>query len=324
MRNAKKSDPTINSDHGRRDFLSLSCITIGTLLLPTEIAAADDYKAIASEVSPADSLGLYTNLLEEVRRLVLQRDAKMILVQKMTATDWLQEVIERATTLRSTLSAGASPTPEQIGDLRSFLTMVASGGAEIHSGLVRMRQQPLEEIKQLDTEFDNIRKELAAASNAIKEGKPGIAKEQIAAGIRILKKYDTAETAALSKELEQSYKISLITAGRLQQLLQIVHDSLDSTIALSAPDLHHSPPYRNSSTVPLALQRTITEVISERLNPSSRLQRAIGYAVTFPILLRVSDKNNRIKLLNDVLRVVPPGLRNPLLAELATDLANLN
>src|SRR5215203_1764529 len=177
MQNAKNSEPASNSDHGRRDFLSLSCITIGTLLLPTEVAAADDYSVIAKEVSPADSLGLYTNLLEEVRRLVLQRDARMILVEKMTATDWLQETIDKATTLRSTLSAGASPAPEQIGDLRNFLTTVASGGAEIHRGLVRMRQQPLQEIKQLDTEFDNIRNEFAAASNAIKEGKPSIAKE---------------------------------------------------------------------------------------------------------------------------------------------------
>jgi len=187
-----------------------------------------------------------------------------------------------------------------------------------------MRQQPLQEIKQLDTEFDNIRNEFAAASNAIKEGKPSIAKERLAAGIRTLKKYDTPETVALSKELEQTYQINLITAGRLQQLLQIVHDSIDSTVASPRPDLHHSAGYRNSSTVPLALQRTITAVISERLNPSSWLQRAIGYAVAFPILLRVSDKNNRIKLLNDALRLVPPGLRNPILTDLATDLASLN
>ena len=319
MRNTKNSRPADTSDHGRRNFLSLSGITIGALLLPTGVAAADDYKLIAKEVSPADSLGMYSNLLEEVRRLVLQRDAEMIRVEKMTATDWLEETISRATTLRSTLSSGTSLNPEQVGDLRNFLSQVAMGGGEIHNGLVRMRRQPLEEIKQLDTQFDNIRTNLALASKAINEGKLGIAKERIAAGISTLQRYDTQEAAELSKRLEQNYEISLITAGRLKQLLQIVQDSLDST--MPASNRHHAAAYRNSSP---ALDRTITQVINEKLNPSSWLQRAIGYAVTFPILLRVSDKNNRIKLLNDALRVVPPGLRNPLLAELATDLANLN
>lgn len=314
------SEPSTQPEHGRRDFLSLSCLGVGTLFIPGELTAAenqDDDRRINTEVSAADSLGLYTNLLEEVRRLVLQRDAQLIQVEKMTATDWLSETIDKATTLRSTLSSSSGLTPEQIGNLRNFMSDVASGGAQIHRGLVRMRQQPLEEIKQLDTEFDNIRAELAAAANAIKTGTPGAAKDKITSAIRRLNRYDTAEATALSKELEQRYQISLITAPRLQQLLQTVHDSVGT--ARPASELHHS-----SIMVPPVLQRSITDVLRSRLNPSSWLQRAIGYAVTFPILLRVSDKNNRIKLLNDALRVVPPGLRNPLLAELATELANLN
>ena len=321
MKKSKQfSAPSTHSEHGRRDFLSLSCLGVGTLLLPSDLAAAaenqDDDKKIPTAVNAADSLGLYTNLLDEVRRLVLQRDAQLIQVEKMTATDWLAETIDKATTLRSTLSSGSSLTPEQIGNLREFMSDVASGGAQIHRGLVRMRQQPLEEIKQLDTEFDGIRADLAAAANAIKTNNSGAAKEKITSAIRRLNRYDTAEATALSKELDQRYQVSLITAARLQQLLQTVHDSISAQRTTS--ERHHS-----LAMVPPALQRSITDVLRTRLNPSSWLQRAIGYAVTFPILLRVSDKNNRIKLLNDAVRVVPPGLRNPLLAELATELANL-
>jgi hypothetical protein len=314
------SEPSTHSEHGRRDFLSLSCLGVGSLFLPGELAAAenqDDDKKIPTEVSAADSLGLYTSLLEEVRRLVLQRDAQLIQVEKMTATDWLSETIDQATTLRSTLSSSSSLTPGQIGNLRNFMSDVASGGAQIHRGLVRMRQQPLQEIKQLDTEFDIIRADLAAAANAIKTNNSVTAKDKITSAIRRLNRYDTEEATRLSRELEQDYQVSLITAARLQQLLQTVHDSLG--VQRPTSELHHSP-----AMVPPVLQRSITDVLRTRLNPSSWLQRAIGYAVTFPILLRVSDKNNRIKLLNDALRVVPPGLRNPLLAELATDLANLN
>ena len=230
------SEPSIHSEHGRRNFLSLSCLTVGTFLLPAELVAAEnqeDDSKIASEVGTADSLGLYTNLLEEVRRLVLQRDARLIHVEKMTATDWLSETINRAKTLRSTLDAGATPTPEQIGDLGRFMSNVASGGAEIYRGLVRMRQQPLEEIKQLDTEFDNIRADLAAAANAIKTNNPATAKDKITSAITRLRRYDTPEATAMSKELEQTYQISLITAARLQQLLQTVHDSLGNTVALN-------------------------------------------------------------------------------------------
>lgn len=325
MRNDRNSSySSTDSANGRRDFLSLSCLTMGALLLPDVVVAAAEHQGddnkISSEVSAADSLGLYANLLEEVRRLVLQRDARMIHVEKFTATDWLEEIIKRATTLRSTIGGGSSPTPEQLGDLRGFLTKVASGGAEIHRGLVRMRQQPLAEIKQLDTEFDNIRADLAAAANAIKTSNPTAAKEKINSAIRKLNRYDTVEATAMSKDLEQTYQISLITAARLQELLRTVHDSIGNTIALAGPNLHHP----RAVDVPPALQRSITDVLRAKLDPSSWLQRAIGYAVTFPILLRVSDKNNRIKLLNDALRVVPPGLRNPLLTELATELADLN
>ena len=73
----------------------------------------------------------------------------------------------------------------------------------------------------------------------------------------------------------------------------------------------------------MAFQTSISSVLRTKLKPGTWLQIAIGYAVAFPILLRVGDQNNRLKLLSDALRLVPPGLRDPLLAELAHDLAKL-
>jgi hypothetical protein len=52
------------------------------------------------------------------------------------------------------------------------------------------------------------------------------AKVMITSAIRRLNRYDTEEATRLSRELEQDYQVSLITAARLQQLLQTVHDSL--------------------------------------------------------------------------------------------------
>jgi hypothetical protein len=334
----KKSQNPSNAhtslDHGRRDFLSLSGLAAGTLLLATESQAYAEPGqttdvAITREVSAADSLALYTNLLDEVRRLVLQRDVKLIHVQKYEATEWLAEVISDAKRFRPMLGEGATLTEQNKAELAGFLSQVVFGGNEISRGLIRMRQQPLQEIKDLDTDFDKIRADLTNASNAIKNRNPGIAREGVASAISKLEKYSTSEIERVSKALEEDYQTTLITPSRLQKLLQAVLDLLAAP-SPHAANLNHSEgsairaSYPNSVMIEPALQGSITAVLRAKLNPSSWLQRGIGYAVTFPILLRVSDKNNRIKLLNDALRLVPPGLRNPLLAELANDLANLN
>jgi len=332
MKKSQNSSLAQNSSgHGRRDFLSLSCLAAGTFLLPAESHGATQPDAtITSQVSAADSLGLYTNLLDEVRRLVLQRDAQLIYVSKMEATDWLTKITLEAKRLSSILGGEATLTSNNKDELSGFLSQVISGGRDISRGLIRMRQQPLEEIKTLDTEFDKIRADLAAASNAIKNRNPQLAKQGIASAISKLEKYSTPQIELVSKTLEQDYQTTLITPARLQQLLQTVRDTLDTAPTSGVSNSHHSKSHANGISysslglVAPAMQNSINGVLRSKLNPSSWLQRGIGYAVTFPILLRVSDKNNRIKLLNDALRLVPPGLRNPLLAELASELANLN
>lgn len=335
MKKSHNSSNATSSDHGRRDFLSLSLLAGSTFLLVTEshghaLLAQTDEVAALKEVSAADSLALYTNLLDEVRRLVLQRDAGVILHTKMDATDWLEENTSHAERLRSTLSEGATLNAQETAKLRSFLSDVISGGEEISHALIRMRQNALEEIRRLDTDIDNIRADLTAASNAIKNNNPEPAVQGIASAITKLQKYSTAEIERMSKALEREFQTSLITPARLQALLQTVRDSVGTGSAPPSGDLNHSAAYSRRSNysssimVEPALQSGIKAVLRAKLKPSSWLQIGIGYAVTFPILLRVSDKNNRLKLLNDALRLVPPGLRNPLLAELASDLANLS
>ncbi len=332
-RNASTSKTT--SDHGRREFVSRSFLAGSALLLAAEShgyahSNQENDAVILRDVSAADSLALYTNLLDEVRRLVLQKDAKMIYVAKYEATTWLAETTSNAKRLSSLLAEGATLADRDKGELRNFLSQVVYGGDEISRGLIRMRQQPLEEIKRLDTDFDKIRADLTAASNAIKNRNPGLAKEGIASALSKLNKYSTSEIEGVSKALEQEYQITLISPSRLQKLLQTVLDSLDPASSPRPAELNHSrgPATRVNYNSPVivepALQGSITGVLRAKLKPSSWLQVGIGYAVTFPILMRVSDKDNRIKLLNDALRLVPPGLRNPLLLELASDLANLN
>ena len=360
MRKSKNSSNVqTNATHGRRDFLSRSLLAGSTLLLAAEsqgqtpLSQSDDL-AIAKTVTLADSIALYTNLLDDLRRSILQQNVIRIRVAKFEATEWLARTTSHSEELRSMLKEGAVLTDPQKSELRGFLSEVNYGGNEISQGLIRMRQEPLEEIKNLDTDFDKIRAELTTASNAIKNRDPGKAKEGIASAISKLNKYSSKYSPAVisnnneaprpqQRQMQQQAQAPIQQQAQMQQqvtqpipfapstlreLLQTVLDLLNATPTSRLSDQHHPRAYAravnyNSIPVEPALQAGINSVLRTKLNPASWLQVGIGYAVTFPILLRVSDKNNRIKLLNDALRLVPPGLRNPLLAELANDLASL-
>lgn len=333
------------SSHARRDFLSLSLLAGGTLLLSAEShgqapVTQNDERAITSTVGLADSIALYANLLEDLRRLVLQKDAHKIYIAKFEATEWLGKTSDDARRLRAALEGSATLTGQERSALSNFLFETAAGGNDLREALIRMRREPLEEIRTLDADFDKIRADLTAASNAIKNRKPAVAKEGIASAIARLDKYTPSLRSnptgqpgpqqPVQSQMQQNglpvYQPVAVPASALRELLQTVLDVLNAAPA-GPSDQNHSSRYARESYEPIAveplLRSEITGVLRSKLNPASWLQVGIGYAVAFPILLRVNDKNNRKKLLNDALRLVPPGLRDPLLAELASDLANL-
>jgi hypothetical protein len=330
------------SHHARRDFLSLSLLAGSTLLLSSEShgqapVTQNDEQAITNTVGLADSIVLYADLLEDVRRLVLQKDARKIYIAKFEATEWLGHSTDEARRLRAALGESTSLTEQQISELRSFLLETASGGNEMREALIRMRKEPLDEITNLDADFDKIRADLTVASNSLKNRNAGAAKEGIASAIARLDKYapsirstPTGQPGPVRSPTEQaglpSDQPTTVPAASLRELLQAVLELLNA--APNGPsDRNHSRRYARESyepvVVPPVVRSEITGVLRNKLNPASWLQVGIGYAVAFPILLRVSDKGNRVKLLNDALRLVPPGLRNPVLVELATALANL-
>jgi hypothetical protein len=225
---------------------------------------------------------------------------------------------------------------QQKNSLSDFLGEVDYGGQQISQGLIRMRHEPLEQIKNLDADFDEIRAELGTASAALKKGDAKAARKSIEAALERLKRYggvlSTPSVAGPVTGTEQMgaaqtnigpYRPVEVPASSLAQLLQIVLELLNSPASGSRPRPQHHTKSTYGITVEPALQASINSILRGKLRPGTWLQIAIGYAVAFPILLRVGDHNNRRKLLNDALRVVPPGLRDPLLAELAGDLSNL-
>lgn len=358
-------DASLPAQPARRNFLSLSLLAGSSLLLAADShgqtpVTQNDEQTIAKNVGVADSIALYTDLLEDARRVVLQSDAHQIYVAKYEATEWLGHTTSDAGRLRSMLQTDSSLTDQQKSELKRFLSDVDYGGNEITKGLIRMRQEPLQEIKDLDADFDSIRAQLTAASNAIKEKNRSQAKEGLTAAIGRLSKYSNRGVSYPGPEagnpplqprrqvmnqrpiegqaqqqvlIDQPstaqtpvYKLQPLPQSTLIELLKILVDLLNEGPVQPA-DQHHASTYAYASYAmfpadPL-LQSGINSVLRNRLKPASWLQVGIGYAVTFPILLRVSDKTNRKKLLNDALRLVPPGLRSPLLDELASDLADL-
>lgn len=332
------SDKQPLAAQGRRDFISRSLLAGSSLLLAAETRANTpltqrDEREITNTVGLADSIALYGGLLEDARRLVLQKDAKLIYIAKYEATEWLAHTTSEAERLRLILAQGTNLTEQQNQQLRTFLSDIEYGGKEIRNGLIRMRNEPLERIKNLDTDFDKIRADLAAASAALKNGNAGAAKENIVTAINQLKKYGALFSTGISsapstnepspRTPEQStLQSATVPSSNLITLLQTVLDLLNSPPARPRSE-HHAVALNDLVAPEPAFQASISSVLRSRLKPGTWLQVAIGYGVAFPILLRVSDRNNRLKLLNDALRMVPPGLRDPLLAELAGDLANL-
>jgi hypothetical protein len=324
--------------HGRRDFISRSLLAGGSVLLASEtrgkaLLTEIDDPDIAKTVGLADSIALYSGLLDDARRFILQKDTELIYVAKYESAEWLARTASDAKRLRSRLAEETALTNQQKQELRTFLSDVEYGGNEIRDGLIRMRQKPLEEIKNLDTDFDRIRDELGTASAALKNGKIDAAKAGITAAINRLKNYGlfstgtspaepaTPRPSAPQVQAGVPFRTVPVRSSKLIELLQNVLDLLNSPTTRGGL-LHHS----NSLNYLRAGQpvfQSIKSVFQNKLKPGTWVQLAIGYAVAFPILLRVSDRNNRLKLLNDALRVVPPGLRDPLLAELAAELANL-
>ena len=323
---------------GRRDFICRSLLAGSSLLLVSEsrgdapVTQADDSE-IAKTVGLADSIALYGGLLEDARRLVVQKDVTAIYVAKADATSWLAGMTSHADQLRALLERSTPLTDQQRQSLRNFLSDVEYGGKEIREGLIRMRQEPLEQLKNLDTDFDKIRATLAAASTALKNGNTDAAKANITAAIAQLNKYQTlfstgttsAESSnapARPPQAQQSFRPVEVRSSKLIELLQAVLALLNSPSPRAGLQ-HHSTLTTYHGTGDTAFEASINSVLRSKLKPGTWLQIAIGYGVAFPILLRVSDQNNRLKLLNDALRLVPPGLRDPLLAELAHDLAAL-
>src|SRR2546425_1510558 len=83
-----------SSEHGRREFVSMSFLAGSALLLSTENhgyaqSNQENDLAIVRDVSAGDSVAIYANLLDEVRRLVLRSDAERIFASKVLATNWL-------------------------------------------------------------------------------------------------------------------------------------------------------------------------------------------------------------------------------------------
>lgn len=343
----ESSNAQAPANHGRRNFLSLSLVAGSTLLLSAESHAqtgvnSADALAITNAVTLADSIALYASLLDDVRRLVLQKDAQRIYVAKYEATEWLGYTGSSAEHLRSFLEGGTTLTDAQKSELRNFLFEVASGGRELSRQLVRMRQEPLEEIKNLDTEFDKIRSVLTVASTAVKDKNTTAAKTALKAAIAGLEKYSPAlvseagpgsqqgQAQSQDQQMKQqglpAFQPVSVPASNLKELLQNVLELLN--VAPPNSDQNHSTAYASPlnfspvSPTPV-VQSGIRSVLNSKLTPGTIAQFIVAYGLAFPILLRVSDKNNRLKLLNDVLRIVPPGLRDPALSELANALANL-
>jgi hypothetical protein len=116
-------------------------------------------------VTVADSLTIYTNLLDEVRRFVLQTDfTETFTVKELASINW-KDTIEKARILNA--QNITIPTPEQTKKFNELSNFVLRS-----EGLFRrfegIRTNTLNEIYRIDSEINSVRTLMLEAAELVK------------------------------------------------------------------------------------------------------------------------------------------------------------
>ena len=296
-------------DWNRRNFLSLPAL--GGMLLLSETSASAELSAsfVQENLSASDSLMLYTNLLPEVRKSALERKLEEIGLLKELASGQLEDLINLAKTLRYKYpGSNIESTPALANDFRTLLTRVENTST-IRQIIDRSRNE-LPRLASIDALMNRVHDWLLIASDEFVKARAETNKPArqvlVNAGKAELNKAIDELKTLLQGEIDET-RLNTPTE-RLITLLRGVNFAIEKEYS----GRHHAAmPYKS-----------IMEVLRTHVKPGSWLQLGIGYAVSFPVLLR--NPNNptlREKLLLDALRLVPGLIPSPLVqaaAELST------
>lgn len=316
----------------RRNFLSFPVVAGGLLMLKEGAAAAPPelmsitLDAVRENISSADSVILYADLLPEIRRSEFDKKLRDIGLLKELASGRLQALIQLADSLGAKYPIAATADKDQLFADFKLLVRRFKNTEGIKEVLERSRNQ-LPELAQIDAKIDSVRDSLMQASILLNQLKaeslptiPLVPSSPIVGTQRekatgLLDDAIRDLLALLGREVNEDELYS--PTERLIVLLRgvkvvVARESGRENLFRRNPRHHTALP-----------ASSIMGVLRKYVSPGSFWQLGIGYGVAFPVLLRNSDRTIREKLLMDGLRLVP-GLVASALENAAKELAKVS
>jgi hypothetical protein len=318
----------------RRNFLSLSIIAGSSLFINQKVSAQSNSRQndvdLSKEGTLADSLILYSQLLDYVRRFVLQYDIARTEIAKSIAIQRLRQMIDIANSLDNINPRLENLTAQQTQGIIRLIDQVKESEL-LEDYLKDVKAELLREIKLLDSRFDEISSILLEGGRLIQEAESRADAKKANQGLAKVEEAKQLLSAFRKpriplEDLEGYINQKLTTPDDLISVLTVFQEAVkirfqkNSSLASESEITIFKASFSHTANNNSLLQEGIADVLSRYI--SSSLQVNIGYWLVIPILTTTADRNARIKFLRDVLRLLK-GLRAEQRENCATDLAKI-
>lgn len=291
--------------HGRRGFIALTAAALTSITVKaqsTGLPQQTDLSSLLDDVSPADSLMLYLDLLDGVRESILEVELNELSDLKDLVSDRLKRVIRQGDRVR----ASSSDPEAQVQLLQSI-----KDTEPVQNRFDDERTKRLDAIRALGSNIGDIKSKIVAAATILRGFKTFESRSESAHSIddQVVKAASASLNSAIGKLRELTSLSNVPVASAKAETLIMILEAVDSSIHKSRSDpakksgIDHAH-VGQELTITQAKQRA-KQVIREKFPPGLFLQVWIGFAGVWHILEGVADESTRRRLLIDCLKVVP-------------------
>jgi hypothetical protein len=296
-----KNNPQHANGLQRRSFLGLAMTSLVATQVnaqqrnPTCPVESDDE---VDKISAADSLLVYSELLEDIRRSTLEYEVDELSKVKNEVSAGLQRILDSAFRVNKN-----NPTPQSLNDLLDDIERTE----ELKRRFDIEREKRLSEIRQLDNRINEIREIMLTACALLKPAETAGQQAERGANINEASKMLNRAVERLNQLPGASTLGSNNAVANLVQILKVVDKSIkDPSRGSSSPTrgTHSAHAFVNQLNESAAKER-VKSIIREQLPPGVRLQVWWAFAAVWRILTGVGEKSTRQRLIRDALKVVP-------------------
>jgi len=291
---------------GRRGFIALTTAALASITVNAQRTVPPqqtELNPLLDDVSPADSLMLYLDLLDGVRESILEVELRELSDLKNLVSERFRRIIGQA----EQVSASNSDPEAQAGLLQTIKDSKA-----VHRRFDDERNERLDAIRALGSNIDSIKQSIVTAATILRGFKTFDSTGESAHSAdtdQVVKAASASLNSAIGKLRELTSQSRVAVASYKADTIIMILEAVDSSIRKPKSDpakksgidhAHFSP----QMTITQAKQRA-KQIIRDKFPPGLFLQVWIGFAGVWHILEGVADESTRRRLLIDCLKVIP-------------------